>query len=473
MLKRVLLILSIVIFAGCSIGPNYQRPDIDAPQSWRISEKEVNTLVNTLWWEQFNDPILNSLIETALRNNRDIKIASARIEEFIGKYSIVRSALFPQIGTSGTYGRQKISELTGISPIEKTALDPMLNSSQLLLTSSWEIDLWGRLRRSTESARAILLSKEEAKRAIISTLVTSVASAYIDLRDLDKQLQIAIQTASVREKSYNLFKIRFEGGLISELELNQVKSEYEQALATIPQFEKNIVQAENYLSILLGQNPDTIKRGKSIDQLVLPSVPSGVPSDILMNRPDILQAEQELISANANIGVARSLYFPNISLTGVFGFASNDLSDLFKGPARTWSWSVPVTMPIFTAGSIEGQIKSAEAQQGQALLHYQQVIQSAFREVEDALIDYKKTRQKIEAQSRQVESLKNYARIARIRYDNGYTSYIEVLDAERSLFSAELLYTKTQRDLFLSLINIYKSMGGGWILKAEEMTKGK
>ena len=344
------------------------------------------------------------------------------------------------------YGRQRVSELSGPKSVLRTSglPTPTFNSSQFVPQRGWEIDLWGKLRRATEAARADLLSTEEAQRTVILTLVTSVASTYIDLRDLDKQLEIAHQTAKSREDSYNLFKLRFEGGVISELELNQVKSEYEQALSTIPQFEKNIAQVENFLSTLLGRNPGQIPRGKTIDQLTLPAVPAGLPSDILVNRPDIRQAEQNLIAANANIGVAKSLYFPSISLTGLFGWASNDLDDLFKGPSKTWSWAVPVTMPIFTAGAIAGQVRAAEAIQQQALISYEQSIQTAFREVEDALIDQKKTREQIVAQGRQVDSLRNYARIARLRYDNGYTSYIEVLDAERSLFNAELSYTQTQ-----------------------------
>ncbi|NJD57235.1 MAG: efflux transporter outer membrane subunit, partial [Nitrospirae bacterium] len=426
---------------------------------------------NTAWWEQFNDPVLNDLIQTALRENKDVKIAAAKVEQFAGQYGTTRAALFPQVSADGTYGRQRASELTGTSQLEGTGISPTFNSSQLVLNAAWEIDLWGKLRRATEAARADLLGTEDARRAVILTLVASVASTYIDLRDLDKQLEISKQTAKSRGESYDLFKLRFEGGVISELELNQVKSEYEQALSTIPQFEKRIAQTENSLSTLLGRNPGPIARGKTIDQLTLPAVPAGLPSDILMSRPDILQAEQNLIAANANIGVAKSLYFPSISLTGMFGWASNDLSDLFKGPAKTWSWAVPASMPIFTAGSIAGQVKSAEAFQQQALIGYRQSVQTAFREVDDALIDQKKSREQIAAQDRQVEALRNYARIARLRYDNGYTSYIEVLDAERSLFNAELSYTQTQGTLFLSLVNLYKSIGGGWVVTAEGMTK--
>jgi multidrug efflux system outer membrane protein len=261
--------------------------------------------------------------------------------------------------------------------------------------------------------------------------------------------------------------------VISELELKQVKSEYEAALASIPAIEKTITQQENALSVLLGRNPGAIQRGKTVDELVLPAIPAGLPSDLLANRPDIRQAEQDLISANAQIGVARAQYYPSISLTGLFGWASTDLSDLFQGSAKTWSWAVPVAAPIFTGGAISGQVRAAEAFQQQSLVRYQQVIQNAFRETEDSLVDQRKTKEQLQTLKQQVGSLTDYARIARLRYDNGYTSYIEVLDAERSLFNAELTYAQTQGVLFQALINLYKAMGGGWVTEAEQLTVQK
>ncbi len=305
---------------------------------------------------------------------------------------------------------------------------------------------------------------------MILSLVSAVANSYINLRDLDKQLEIAQRTAKAREDSYNLFKLRYEGGVISELELNQVKSEYEQALATIPQIEKQIEFQENALSLLLGRNPGAIDRGKSIDELTLPVVPVGLPSDLLEKRPDVRQAEQALIAANARIGVAKAQFFPTISLTGLFGWASTELSNLFTGPAQVWSWGGALAAPIFTGGSLMGQFMASEAIQQQTLFNYQSTVQTAFREVNDALIDQKRTREQLEAQKRQVESLSEYARIAWLRFDNGYTSYIEVLDAERSLFSAELTYAQTQGILFVALVNLYKAMGGGWVVEADKLT---
>ena len=467
--KNILSMVMVLLLAGCAVGPDYRRPAIDMPGAWRLEEKGVSDLANTAWWGQFGDPVLDELIRTALRENYDLRIATARVEEYVGRYWVGRSGLFPQIGADAAAGRNRVSE-QGMSSTVSSALKNPAESYQAAFSGAWEIDLWGKLRRANEAARADLLSTEEARRSVILSLVSSVANSYISLRDLDKQLEVTIQTAKSREESYKLFKLRYEGGVISELELNQVKSEYEQALATIPQIEKQVANQENGLSVLIGRNPGPISRGKNMDELVLPAVPAGLPSDILTKRPDIRQAEQALIAANARIGVARAQYFPSISLTGLFGWSSSDLSKLFTGPARMWSWGGSLTAPIFTGGAIMGQEKAAEALQQQALFTYQKSIRSAFQEVEDALVNQKRTRGQLDAQKRQVDSLREYARIARLRYENGYTSYIEVLDAERSLFNAELQYTQTQGILFQALVNIYKAVGGGWVVEADKLT---
>jgi multidrug efflux system outer membrane protein len=449
------------------VGPNYERPSVDTPQSWRVTYKEANELVNTAWWEQFGDPVLNELISASLSGNKDLKIAAARVDEFVGRYIYERAPLFPQINAGSSIGRSRSTE-RGAIPLPNTVTNPA-NQFETSLSVNWEIDFWGKLRRTTEAARADLLSTEEARNVVILSLVTSVAVAYVTLRDLDSQLDIATNTAKTREESYKIFSLRFKAGYISDLELSQVKSQYEQALATIPLIEKSIAEQENNLSVLLGRNPGPIPRGKGIDELNMPAVPAELPSDLLDRRPDIRQAEQELIAANARIGVAKAQYFPSISLTGAFGWSSIQLSNLFTGPARMWNWAVPLAAPIFTGGALAGQVMSAEAIQKQALYQYQKSIQSAFRDVEDALIDQKRSREQLEAQARQVEALRTYARVARLRYDNGYTSYIEVLDAERSLFDAELSYTQTKGTLFQDLVNVYKAMGGGWIVQADKM----
>lgn len=455
-----------ISLTGCMIGPDYIRPEVDTPQQWRFEEQEASDVVNTIWWEQFQDPVLNELIAAALQENKDIRIASARIEEFIGRYRATRSELFPQVGAEADAGRQRVSEEAFTPGAGMKNPDDFF---QAFLSGSWEIDLWGRLRRANEAARANLLSTVEARRGVILSLVAAVTSAYVDLRDFDRELEIALRTTRTREDSYRIFKLRFDAGVISELELRQTESEYQAALATIPQIEKAIFFQEDLISILLGRNPGPVLRGSALDELTLPAVPQGLPSDLLTRRPDILSAEQDLIAANALIGAARAAYFPSLFLTGDYGRISTDVSDLFSGPAKTWSYAASVTAPVFTAGRIAGNVKVAEAVQQQALVRYQQVIQNAFRDVEDSLVDQNKTREQLQVQARQVEALRSYAHLARLQYDEGYASYIEVLDAERSLFDAELTYTQTQSALFRTLINLYSAMGGGWVLEAERM----
>ncbi|BCX68310.1 MULTISPECIES: efflux transporter outer membrane subunit [Pseudomonas] len=462
------LLLCLGLF-GCMVGPDYQPPEIDTPAAYRYADKEARDLSNTLWWEQFQDPVLNDLIRTALQENKDIKIAAARVEQFQGRYGETRSLLFPQVGLDAQGQRSRSPRDNGPVPLDPS-VDPVFNNYQALLSVNWELDVWGRLRRLSESARADLLASEEGRRSVILSLVSSVATSYVTLRDLDRELEISRTTAKARGDSYEIFKLRFGAGVISEMELAQNQSEYERTLASVAQFEPLVAQQENALAVLLGRNPGPILRGRDLGQLALPSVPAGLPSDLLQRRPDLHQAELNLISANAQIGAAKAQYFPTISLTGLLGSVSNQLSNLFTGPAATWSYGVAASMPIFTAGGIAGQVQQAEAFQQQTLLTYQQAIQSAFRDVENALIASTKSREQMAYQDRQVEALRTYAHYARLRYDNGYTSYIEVLDAERSLFDAELNYTRTRATVFTSMIDLYKATGGGWVTKADELT---
>ncbi|MGE4559413.1 MAG: efflux transporter outer membrane subunit, partial [Desulfobulbus sp.] len=415
-----------------------------------------------------DDPVLDGLIASALAENKDLLIATARIEEFAARFGMVRADLFPQVGAGAEYNRQRVTELgdNRLSPSYKSTTDTF----SATLNAGWEIDLWGRIRRSTEAAKAQFIASEEGRKAVILSLVSQVAGAYVNLRALDRQLEINRDTAKSRRDSYLIFQERYNGGLISDLELNQNRSQYEEALASIPNLEKAVTQQENGLSVLLGRNPGPIARGRTIDQLVAPAIVAGMPSDLLERRPDIRQAEQTMIAANAQIGVARAAYFPAISLTGALGSASGDLGDLFRGPAKIWQFNAPVSVPIFTAGKIAANVKAAEAIQRQALLTYRQVIQNAFREVDDALTDHRQTKRQLAAQKSQVDSLRQYLDIAQLRYENGYSDYLSVLDAERSLFNARLAYTQTQGALHQSLINLYKAMGGGWVHRAEQMT---
>jgi len=466
MRKSLIAALLALLASGCMVGPDYLRPQVETPPAWRLSDEAANDLANTAWWQQFDDPVLDDLVSTALRENHDLMIATARIEQFAGNYGFVRAGLFPQVDAGYEARRQR-----DISAVVIGAGNGITyNSYNAVLNASWEIDIWGRIRRQTEAARAQLLASEEGRRGVILSLVGSVAGAYINLRDLDRQLQIARATAKIRGESYDIFKDRYMGGVISMLELSQNKSQYDEALASIPPIEKAIAQQENGLSVLLGRNPGPIPRGKSIDQLRLPAIPAGLPSELLERRPDIRGAEQDLIAANALIGAAKAAYFPTISLTGLFGYSSTSLSNLFQGDNKVWSYGMPITMPIFTAGAIAGQVQSAEAVQQQALFAYQRAIQQGFREVNDALVDQDRTREQLRAQKQQVEALEQYSATARLRYDNGYSSYIEVIDAERSLFNVQLQYTQTQQTQFQAMINLYLAMGGGWVNEADKMT---
>ncbi len=458
------------MLAGCMVGPDYERPKVEAPGEFRFDAKAKAApgLADTRWWEQFQDPVLNGLIRTALEENRDVKIAAARVEEFLGRFGVTRAQLFPQVALQGQGSRQRVSESIA-NPIPPGGRNPY-GDFALDLGVAWEIDLWGKLRRATEAARADLLAAEENRLTVILSLTTAVATSYVTLIDLDRQLQIARGTADARAENYRIFKLRFEGGVVSQVELEQARSDYELALSTVPVLEKLVGQQENALSVLLGRNPGPIARDRAIDKLVLPQVPAGLPSELLERRPDLRQAEQALIAANARIGVAKAQFFPSISLTALLGTASGALSGLFQGAAKTWAYAGTVGQPIFTGGTLVSQLLVTEAQQRRALLEYQQAIQAAFREVSDALIDQAKTREQLAAQGRQVEALRDYARLARLRYDNGYTSYLEVTDAETKLFNAELQYTQAQGQLFFALINLYKAMGGGWVDEASRMT---
>jgi outer membrane protein, multidrug efflux system len=460
--KYLWLVFAFVVFtSGCMVGPDYQRPQIDVPQTWRVEDKNVQAVSNTSWWEQYNDPVLNELVQSGLQENKDIKIAAARIEQFLGLYTTTRAALFPQVFAGTTAGRLRLSELVGPSQLQTVPGGATFNNFQLFLNATWEIDLWGKLRRATEAARASMLSTEEARKSVILTLLTSVANSYINLRDLDKQLEVTRQTTKSYEDIYNIFKLRYDYGYVSAMELNQAQEQYEQAAANIPFFEKAIAQQENSLSVLLGRNPGPIPRGKTVDELPLPVVPEGLPSEVLANRPDIRQAEQDLIAANANIGVAKALYFPSVSLTGLYGTASSDFSRLFSGPSRIWSVAAPITAPIFTAGAIAGQVQSAEGVQQETLFRYQQVIQTAFQEVNDGLVDQERTTEQLAALTRRVEALREYVRLAWLRFNEGYSSYLEVTYSQNLLYNAELSRTVVQSTLLQAFANLYKAMGVG------------
>ena len=466
-MKRLIpLALCAALLTACkTIGPDYERPKVDAPSTWRINYEQAADVANTKWWEQFGDPVLNQLIEEALRANPDLRAAAARVDQFIGALTSARSQYYPQVGYSFDASRNRATE-RGFPSFGGG--DPYYNLYQGALNASWQIDLFGRVQRQSEAAQARVYASEQGRRGVVLSIATSVAAAYVILRAFDQQLDIARGTAQLYAQTVNLFDLRFKGGVVSKVEVTQVESQYQQALASIPAIEEQIATQENLISILLGRNPGAIPRGKTIMELVPPRVPADLPSALLERRPDILQAEQNLVATNADIGVARSLYYPTISITGILGSISTAFSDFLSGPARIATIAAGLSGPIFTGGSIEGQVATAEASQREALAFYERTILNAFRETNDALVGSIKKRQETENQTRRVVALREYARLARLRFEEGATSYQEVLFADNELFSAELVAVRTQADGYLRLVDVYKSMGGGWVDIADE-----
>lgn len=468
MRHALLAVVTAASLAACTMGPDYVRPAVDAPAQFRYEPSSTADTADTQWWTQYGDPVLDALIAEALAHNRNVMIAAANVQQAFALLAQARAGAFPQVGYSTTAQRTKVPDV-GLVAIIPRFPNPQ-TSYEAVLSASWELDLWGRVRRLSEAARANALASEDARRAVVLSLVASVASDYIQLRGLDRQLAIANQTRNAYGESVRLFELQFKYGRISRMNVAQAQSQYETAAAQIPVIESQIAQTEHALSILVGRDPGAIVRGKSIDDLAMPPVPSGVPSDLLTRRPDLMQSEEQLVAANAQIGAARALYFPTISLTGAFGASSSDLSKLFTGPARVWSYAGQVTGPIFTAGLIRGQVAQAEAARDAALLNYQQAIRNAFGDVDNALVVKQKLAEQLDAQTKLVAALKDYDHLATLQYNGGYTSYSTVLQAEQALFPAELTLANIRASLLMSSVNLYKAMGGGWVAIASDMT---
>lgn len=458
---RALVTLALMLLmAGCTVGPDYARPPLDVPQTFANADRDANQTANIDWWRQYGDPELDALIAEALTGNRDMAIAAANIEQAAAVFTQSRSPLFPQIGYGGTATEERASETD--APQLYSVIDNPKSSYQTLASASWEIDLWGRIRRLSEAARAELLGTEAAWQGVTLSLVSSVAQSYIQLLGLDGQLAVARRTLAAYAESLRIFELRFAYGQVSQMNVAQARSQYESAAAAIPKLQSQVEQTENALSILLGRNPGPIRRGKAIGELRLPPVPAGLPSDLLANRPDVRQAEQRLVAANANIGAARALYFPTITLTGAYGFTSSELSDLFRGTSRMWSYAGSVTGPIFTGGAVTSGVRQAEAAHKAALLSYEAAIQSAFADVENALDAQARLTEQMRSEERLVGANREYVRLAHLQYEGGYTPYSTVLQAEQQLFPSELNAVQTRTALLTSLVNIYKAMGGGW-----------
>jgi multidrug efflux system outer membrane protein len=453
--------------AGCTVGPDYARPEVDVPAAWRIDYPKAAEVANTKWWEQFGDPVLNGLIETALRENRDIRIAAARVDQFIGALISTRSQALPQVGYNADASRVQ-SARVGQPPIP-SAVDNQFSLYQGSLGASWQVDLFGRVRRLTEAAQAQAYASEQVQRGVVLTVTTGVATSYVTLRAFDRQLEIAKATAANFGETVRIFELRFKSGIVSQSEVSQVESQYRQALAAIPAIGQQVAAQENLISILLGRNPGPIARGKTIDQLVAPLIPADLPSALLQRRPDILQAEQNLVAANANIGAARAQYYPSLSLTGALGSTSTAFDSFLTGPASAWRLAAGLAGPIFTFGAIEGQVRTAEGQKEAALNFYQQAILGAFRETNDALVGSRNKLEESQLQAARVLALREFARLSRLRFDSGLAGYVEVLVADNELFAAELASVGTLAERYRQLINVYQAMGGGWVEVADAM----
>jgi multidrug efflux system outer membrane protein len=441
---------------------------VQVPQTFRAPEPlpvpQAASFADLKWWEVFKDPNLQQLIKTALQQNYDLRDAVARVEEARANLGITRSDQFPQVSASGNVQFTRLSR-NGQFPLP-ASLVPSQNRNwgeASLNLLSFEVDLWGRLRRATEAARANLLSADENRKAVITTLVSDVATQYFTLRELDYELEISARTLATRRESLQLTQVRQGGGVATRLDLRQAEQLVDTAAETIPTLQQQIEQTENQVSLLLGKNPgEVIREGKFNEELFPPEVPAGLPSALLERRPEIREAEQNLIAQNANIGVAKAAYFPQLSLSGFLGGQSTQLSSLFSGAHSAWTFVPQVSQPIFTAGRLRSNVRLAQAQRDSALIQYEQTIQTAFTEVSNALIAHQRVRESRVQQEALVAALQDRKQLAYARYVGGVDTQLNALDADRDLLTAELDLRQIRLNELLSVVQLYRALGGGW-----------
>lgn len=482
--KRVTFLSAMCLLSSCAVTNDYQPPEVNVPSEWRssyqgvadteageasgrISVESATALADAAWWETFGDETLNGLIRTAINENKDLRIAMASVEEFYWRVQSTDSRYYPQVGFGAAAYRDQRSLETS-RPLVRNE-DRVNDNFQASLFASWELDVWGRIKRANEAARADLLAAEEGRRAVVLTLVSTLAESYIELLSLDRQLEITRQTLHNRGEEVKIFEIKSDGGQISDLEIAQVRSAFEEVAVNVAPLEAQIAQQENFISVLLGRNPMKIERETKLNKLVMPEVPYGLPSTLLKRRPDVLQGEQGLIAANASVGITQTQYYPSFSLTGLLGYASTELSNLIQGSASMWAYGATLAGPLFTGGRIEGEVKQAQAQYEQRLNKYLKTVQNAFREVNDALVVLAKLKEQEKVEKRRLGVVADYLRFAQSRYDSGYTPYITVFDSQRQLYRAEIEYVRTKSRALKALVQLYKVLGGGWVDKAEEM----
>jgi len=452
-----------VALAACSsVGPDYQRPALDLPAGWRDAPAQSGADSNAAWWDAFQDPALSKLIADTIAGSLDLKAALARVEQARAQYGLARSAQLPQVVGDAEAQRQRASRTTSSGSLMPPG-HQNYSYYDLDLSASYEIDVWGRLRLATEAARARLLAGDEERRTVVLTLVAAVASDYIQLLSLDDQLAIAQRTLVSRREVLRLQKARFEGGIAPESDMRQAESQFEIAAAAVPALQRQVAQQENLLSMMAGRKPGPVERGRGFGELAFPPVPAGLPSDLLTRRPDIRQAEQSLIAANADIGVARAAWFPRISLTALLGLQSQELSQLFKGASLAWNAGAGLTQPIFNGGAIRSQVELAQARQQELVADYQAAVIAALRDVNDALVARGTLEQQYAEQRKNVAALERLLDLAQHRYREGAAIYLEVATAEQSLFDAQLTLDALRAQLFQSYADLYRAFGGGWV----------
>jgi len=454
-------ILCCGLLAGCAVGPKYHRPAVQTPAAFREvapdsqQQAQAASYADLPWWQVFQDPKLQELIRTAVKQNYDVQLATERINAARAEVTITRSSLFPQVSTRANFNGGKDG-----------ATQFKYNFLTLVGDAAFQLDLFGRLRRATEAARAELLATEDARQTVILTLVSDLATDYFTLLQLDLQLQITHQTVGTQTDSVKLTKLRLDRGVATKLDVLQAQQVLDTANAQIPDLERAIAQEENAISILMGDYPHDVSRGLPlVEQSLPPEVPPGLPSSIIERRPDIRDAEQILVASNAEIGVAKAQFFPQIALTGSGGGSfgrSSAFSSLMASQAGIWSYGAQVSQPIFTGGALRGNLRLAKSENQQALIVYRQAIQRAFGEVSDALIGYEKLHEVRVRQQESVSDLEETVRISTLRYRGGTTTYLEVLDGQRSLYGAQLTLASARGDEYRSLVQLYKALGGGW-----------
>lgn len=449
-----------VFFTGCVVGPKYQKPVIESPEVYMMGDDNPDSTFNLRWWKMFDDDVLDTLIMTALEENKDVRMAASRIEQARAALGFTRADQYPSL--SYTAGAQRGNTIGTAKLAVESENYYGLGSLQ------WEIDFWGKYRRATEAARADLLATEFAHRALQVAIISEVSGAYFQLLDYQQRLEIAQRTLETREGFLDIIQQRFDKGVVAEIDLNNAQMQRAVAAGAVPQWERAVAQTKNALQVLLGRNPAPLEVDKVIsDEQQPPEIPSGIPSNLLERRPDISLAEQELIAQNAQIGIAQAMRFPSISLTGLLGVASDDLSSLTSG-GLAWNAAGSLLGPIFNFGKNKRRVEIERALTEEYLINYEATVIQAFREVEDALVAIDTYRRQLENKQDELDAARNAAELSRDRYDGGVSSYLEVLDSERTLFSVELELSQLRQLWLTSYINLYNALGGGWITPQEE-----